>query len=62
MLILIYALYLTHTETGSLIKEKEYQMQEAIDLTGVKSQQYTKKPQQDVGAFLIHVITLWIAK
>ncbi len=26
-------------------------MQEAIDLTGVESQQYTKKPQQDVGAF-----------
>ena len=37
-------------------------MQEAIDLTGVESQQYTKKPQQDVGAFLMHVITLWITK
>lgn len=28
-------------------------MQEAIGLTGVESQQYTKKPQQDVGAFLM---------
>ncbi len=37
-------------------------MQEAIDLTGVKSQQYTKKPQQDVGAFLMDVITLCTTK